>query len=359
MELLGYGGEDGSWLASKEDLHSNPNVLLAMADDREEDHELLNQIIPPLPGSQPTEAVIRMPSAMKALQTELTVLQREFNAATCRVHLADEDLFNWEVELTGPQGSPYQGGTFRFLLHFPVDYPAKMPRVRCATPIFHCNIDASGNVCLGTFDEEGLSPTGLVPRSDAGKNPSRERPQLHVKIVSARALRNADFGGTSDPYCTCNIPGKSWSQFQTAVVNDSLSPAWNEEHVILDYKPGDSLIFEVFDDDDGPCSDGSDELLGRANLDGSSFYPDGFDGDITLMNTGKSQRSTLRVKVCIVLPHRVHDRATALDFVEALLSLLALPVLDSPLVPANARLFREDRRKYDHIAREWTMRYAL
>jgi len=324
------------------------------------DDELPPPIIPASLGMHATEAalpVIRLPSAMKALQTELPVLQRELEEDMCRVHLTDADLFNWEVELTGPKGSPYEGGTFRFLFHFPVDYPTRMPRIRCATRIFHCNIDASGNVCIGPFDEDGLSPTALVPKSDAGTHQNFDRPQLRVTIVSARGLRNADFGGKSDPYCICNVPGKSWSQFQTAVVQDSLSPIWNEEHLINDYESGDSLDFEVLDDDDEEDDPG--ELLGRGSLDSSAFYPEGFDGDITLLDTGKSQRSTLRVRVSVILPRRMQDHTTALDMVEALLSLLALPVMDAPLVPANARLFREDRRKYDHIARDWTLKYAL
>jgi ubiquitin-protein ligase len=323
-------------------------------EDRDSDHGALPQIIPELPIIMPTEAVIRRPSAMKALQIELMVLQRELEEATCKVHLVDSDLFDWEVELTGPEESPYQGGIFRFLLKFPPDYPEHMPRIRCATPVFHCNIDRNGNVCLGTFDENGLSPAALVPRIDDGSIDQFLRTQLRIAVISARGLRNADFGGASDPYCTCQVPEKDWTRFQTAVIKDTMNPVWNEEHMINDYTTGDPLDFEIFDDDDG-----DDELLGRCTLNSEAFYPEGFDGEVALSDTGKTQTSKLRVKVSVVMPPRVQDRTTALDIVEALLSLLTLPILQHPLVPAAARLFIDDRQQYDRVARDWTLQYAL
>lgn len=350
-------------LANRRTLHYNRDRV----EEDDSDPDLPQQVIPPMPTLEPPQAVVRSPSAMKALRTELLVLQRELEGTgACRVELMDADLFNWEVELKGPDCSPYQGGIFRFFLHFPVDYPKRMPRIRCATPIFHCNIDACGNVCLGQFNENGLLPASLLPRSNGGnKDQSIDKPRLLVKIISARGLRNADFGGKSDPYCTCKIPGKSWSTFQTAVVDDTLTPVWNEEHIINDYETTDSLEFEVLDDDDEPLTgpdQEEDESLGCGSIDHKAIYPEGFDGEITLQDPqrqSQSQRPTLRVKVTVLEPRTTREHATALDIVEALLSLLALPVLERPLVPANAKLFKEDRQKYDNIAQEWTMQYAL
>merc|ERR1711953_1334212 len=53
------------------------------------------------------------------------------------------------------------------------------------------------------------------------------------------------------------------------------------------------------------------------------------------------------------------NRATAFDVVKAILSLLALPVPENALVPSVAKLFMEDRRQHDSIARTWTLRYAV
>jgi len=330
-------------------------------DDRDSEPGLLPQIVPELPAVKLAEGVTRQRSAMETLQTELMVLHRELQNAACSVHLVDADIFNWEVELTGPEGSPYQGGTFCFVLKFPADYPKHMPRIRCATPIFHCNIDQSGSVCLGPFSADGLSPTALVPRIDIASTASlASNMQLRITIINARGLRNLDFGGISDPYCTCQVPGKDWSLFQTAVMTDTLHPVWNEEHIMKEYVRGDALAFELWDDDEGLLTEEPDQLLGRATLESKLFdHPEGFEGDLILCDTGKGHRSRLRVKVSVAAPRRKDDRVTALSIVQALISILTLPVLDSPLVPSAARLFREDRRKYDHVAREWTLRHAL
>jgi len=111
----------------------------------------------PPPPPLRAEPVVRQASAMAALQRELREAQAELAEAICRVSLADFDLFEWDIEVAGPETTPYRGGRFRFLLQFPPDYPEKQPRVRCATPIFHCNIDVNGTVCLRLPEATGAA----------------------------------------------------------------------------------------------------------------------------------------------------------------------------------------------------------
>ncbi|CAE7174669.1 UBE2D1 [Symbiodinium pilosum] len=47
----------------------------------------------------------------------------------------------------------YKGGIFRFQIWFPNNYPNKPPRLKCLTPVYHCNIDARGTVCLDVEDD--------------------------------------------------------------------------------------------------------------------------------------------------------------------------------------------------------------
>jgi len=119
---------------------------------------------------------------------------------------------------------------------------------------------------------------------------------LQVIIVSASGLRNADHlpgQGLSDPYCVCQIPGKPASRFQTKVVDDSLDPVWEHVQEVQGYTIGDSLDFVVWDKDPGTSGD----LLGRAKLAGSQFYPSGFDGEVELKDAGKGFRPLLKLKV--------------------------------------------------------------
>ncbi|KAL1953180.1 hypothetical protein VTO42DRAFT_3415 [Malbranchea cinnamomea] len=57
------------------------------------------------------------------------------------VSLPDEsNLHRWVVYMKGPEGTPYEGGTFKILLTLPADYPFKPPTLAFATKIFHPNV---------------------------------------------------------------------------------------------------------------------------------------------------------------------------------------------------------------------------
>eukprot|EP00300_Choanocystis_sp_HF-7_P005542 c14135_g1_i2.p1 GENE.c14135_g1_i2~~c14135_g1_i2.p1 ORF type:complete len:134 (+),score=26.64 c14135_g1_i2:605-1006(+) len=54
----------------------------------------------------------------------------------------------WKLLLPGPTGTPYEGGTWLLTANFPVDYPFKPPRVKFITPMYHCNVNKDGGLCL-------------------------------------------------------------------------------------------------------------------------------------------------------------------------------------------------------------------
>lgn len=48
----------------------------------------------------------------------------------------------------------YAGLTYKLTLEFPHSYPYSAPIVRFATPCFHPNVDAVGNICLDILKEK-------------------------------------------------------------------------------------------------------------------------------------------------------------------------------------------------------------
>ena len=52
------------------------------------------------------------------------------------------------VIISGPEGSPFEGGVFKLELFLPEEYPMSAPKVRFMTKIYHPNIDKLGRICL-------------------------------------------------------------------------------------------------------------------------------------------------------------------------------------------------------------------
>lgn len=81
------------------------------------------------------------------------------------VHIfpAPDNLRFWRALLEGPANSPFEGGVFAVNVVIPEDYPLKPPQVTFETPVYHCNVNDSGKVCLGIL-QDSWSPACSVPK---------------------------------------------------------------------------------------------------------------------------------------------------------------------------------------------------
>ena len=89
------------------------------------------------------------------IRKELKLLEEESKSMPgCSAGPVGDDLLTWQGIIVGPEGTPYVGGVFKLEIKFPSDYPYKAPKVTFATPIYHCNINRAGNICLDILKDK-------------------------------------------------------------------------------------------------------------------------------------------------------------------------------------------------------------
>lgn len=90
-----------------------------------------------------------MAQAAKRIQKELENFNKEDIEGITAGPPDDSDLFKWDASITGPEGSPYEGGTFNLKIEFPKDFPFKPPSVVFTTKVYHPNVKRdTGTICL-------------------------------------------------------------------------------------------------------------------------------------------------------------------------------------------------------------------
>ena len=73
--------------------------------------------------------------------------------------IIDNNFRYIKLKIKGPIGTPYEGGTFNFLVYMPPKYPSVPPIIRLTNKIYHPNIDGQGKICLNILKDDGWSPT--------------------------------------------------------------------------------------------------------------------------------------------------------------------------------------------------------
>lgn len=82
---------------------------------------------------------------------------------SCRVHFDDANVLHLFTLTITPDEGYWAGGRFKFLITIPEDYNIVPPKVRCATRIWHPNINEDGEVCLSLLRQNSLDGLGWAP----------------------------------------------------------------------------------------------------------------------------------------------------------------------------------------------------
>eukprot|EP00913_Durusdinium_trenchii_P007395 g6954.t1 len=163
----------------------------------------------------------------------------------------------------------------------------------------------------------GGSPTvGKSLAASAVSIPGKWAYDLEVVVISAKGLRDADWMGSSDPYCVATVQGRGKTTFKTKVLKATKDPVWNEKSKVQDFHDGDApservvrmgaavgrdqIFFELFDQD----GMGKHDKLGHAAVGWEELQDDSAPLKTTLVldESGKKENNpaTLDVKITVM-----------------------------------------------------------
>uniref|UniRef100_A0A8D0CHX4 E2 ubiquitin-conjugating enzyme n=1 Tax=Scleropages formosus TaxID=113540 RepID=A0A8D0CHX4_SCLFO len=71
---------------------------------------------------------------------------------------SENNIMLWNAVIFGPEGTPFEDGTFKLVIEFSEEYPNKPPTVRFISKMFHPNVYADGSICLDILQNR-WSPT--------------------------------------------------------------------------------------------------------------------------------------------------------------------------------------------------------
>ncbi|KAI8035140.1 ubiquitin-conjugating enzyme E2 2-like [Drosophila gunungcola] len=196
------------WLERRQRIHEQERI-------RERTRQRSSERISPPDGGEKSgrqAAASKNPiPAVLRLVKELQVMETDPPENTWARPKSMSNLLKWRAKIRGPEGSPYEGGVFELALSFPEAYPFEAPKVRFTTPLYHCNVNGQGYICVDMLDEKLCWSPGLT---------------VDKQLLSLSALLN-----DPDPLTAVNAEAAGLF-LKDRERYDRLARSWTERHAM-------------------------------------------------------------------------------------------------------------------------------
>jgi len=128
-------------------------------------------------------------AALRRLMAEYKQLLTNAPEGLIAGPVSDDNYFEWDAQITGPEGTPFEDGLFVAKLVFPQDYPLNPPTMRFVSEIFHPNIYPDGRVCISILHPPGADPLGYETSSERW-SPVQSVEKILLSVMSMVAEPN-------------------------------------------------------------------------------------------------------------------------------------------------------------------------
>jgi len=136
-------------------------------------------------------------SALKRLMAEYRQLTLNPPEGIIAGPVNEENFFEWEALITGPEETCWEDGVFVAKLSFPHDYPLSPPKMKFVTDLFHPNIYPDGRVCISILHAPGEDPMGYETSAERW-SPVQSVEKILLSVVSMLAEPNDESAANVD-----------------------------------------------------------------------------------------------------------------------------------------------------------------
>lgn len=160
-------------------------------------------------------------SALKRLMAEYKQLTLNPPEGIVAGPINEENFFEWEALITGPEGTCFEGGVFTARLTFPADYPLSPPKMKFTCDLFHPNIYPDGRVCISILHAPGDDPMGYESSSERW-SPVQSVEKILLSVVSMLAEPNDESAANVDAAKTWRDDRTRFNEIAHRTVRKSL-----------------------------------------------------------------------------------------------------------------------------------------
>ncbi|KAJ3127783.1 Ubiquitin-conjugating enzyme E2 G2 [Nowakowskiella sp. JEL0407] len=135
--------------------------------------------------------------------------------------ISEDNFFEWEALIAGPEDTAYEGGIFTATLKFQKDYPLSPPVMKFVGPMYHPNVYKDGTVCISILHPPGDDPN-MYEHASERWSPVQSVEKILISVVSMLAEPNDESGANVEASKMWREDRKQFNEIVRNIVQQTL-----------------------------------------------------------------------------------------------------------------------------------------